>query len=113
MFIVPNSVIAAIVDVHPCDTPVCANSSIRTSLSERCEKNVTGKAHYEGNYIKANLQVDGKTTVFFHENYALGWVGLVNNEFKLPRKINDVLLAITSIKEFKDSTCITLIHFSF
>lgn len=58
----------------------------------QCKKRVRGEATYMGNSIDAQLAVEEKTTVFFHENFAWGWLGTINGELRLPSKVNDIFL---------------------
>jgi hypothetical protein len=68
------------------------DETISQEITQACKQNLNGHAEYSGDTIQASISLDDKSTIFFHENYAWGWYGWINNKIHLPRKVNNVFI---------------------
>ena len=70
------------------------DETINQAITQSCEQSLNGHADYFGDTVEASIDLDKKSTIFFHENYAWGWYAWVNNELQLPRKVNNVFIGL-------------------
>ena len=68
------------------------DEKISKKIAQDCKQPSLGHADYFGDTIHASISLDKKSTIFFHENYAWGWIGWINNELHFPRKINQAFI---------------------
>jgi len=71
----------------------CApDKTISKKIAQTFRQDIDGHVKYFGDTVTASANLDERSTIFFHENYAWSWYAWINNTLHLPRKVNNVFI---------------------